>query len=83
MNAISRIIQRNLDPDLTEKLVNREVDKLIKALEEIVAWEMPSTGKFHGTGPRRKEYTYSYVYGSNGERRFIRQKAQEALDAIN
>lgn len=61
-------------------MTNEEI--LIKALEEIVSWDMPSTGKFHGTGPRVKEYTYAYLYGSNGEREVIRKKAQEALDAI-
>ena len=56
---------------------------LKKALERIVSWEMPATGKFHGTGPRIKEYSYSYLYGSKGEREVIRKIAQEALNEIN
>jgi hypothetical protein len=49
---------------------------LREALREIERWEMPKTGHFHPDGT---EQSYSWCYGSNGERDHIRSIARTAL----
>ena len=46
------------------------------ALQKIADWEMPPTNKFWPDG---KEIRYSYLYGSQGERDYIRSVALDAL----
>lgn len=57
-------------------------DKLAEALERVVAWDMPATGKFwpneDGTDSDRP-MSYGAAYGSNGERDYIRNVARAAL----
>jgi len=49
-------------------------------LEIIVQWKMPSSGEF--TDNKTHEYSYGYCYGSNGERQYIQDAAQRALELI-
>jgi len=62
-----------------EILYQRQISKqeLKKALEKVVEWKMPETEKFWNDGVT--PMSYSAAYGSNGERDYIRQIAQEAI----
>lgn len=70
-----------------EKTALREC---MQALEAIVKWQMPKTGRFSCGGYDGQhvgtcdpascfEYSYSAEYGSNGERDHIRSLAKKAL----
>lgn len=52
-------------------------DRLRAALERIERWEMPATGKKTADG---RPMSYSFCYGSNGERDYVRRVAREALE---
>lgn len=58
--------------------MQEELARCKAALQRIAKWkgEFPATGKFHDNG---EPMSYSYCYGSNGERDFMRNLAAEAL----
>jgi hypothetical protein len=62
----------------------RRVEKLEGALEKIERWhgELPATGRFWDDSagePKERPMSYSAVYGSNGERDYMRAIAAQAL----
>lgn len=60
---------------VTKAKTNREL-KMEAALQQIVAWQFPPTGKTWNDG---SPMSYGECYGSNGERDFMREIAIEAL----
>jgi hypothetical protein len=52
-----------------------------KALRVIQKWQLPSTGKLWDHGTYMEPMSYGACYGSNGERDFMRNVANEALSA--
>jgi hypothetical protein len=60
------------------------------ALERIVKWKLPpatykdwsEVDKGHADIPREIPCTFSFAYGTNGERDYFRKIAREALDGI-
>lgn len=55
------------------------VMKLEEALRKIVAWELPETGEYVDEEKTQKA-SYSFLYGSNGEREYMRSLAHTALE---
>ena len=59
---------------------NREI-KLETALKRIIEWNsFPETGEFY-SNDKTRPISYGAWNGSNGERDFMRNIAQEALDS--
>lgn len=56
-----------------------QVEVMRDALEAVIRWEMPITGKFHKSGD---PMSYGHCYGSNGERDYIRDLATQALAKV-
>ena len=56
-----------------------DINTLQTALRTILAWELPATGKFHSNG---EPMSYSYCWGANGERDYMRNVAQRALNKV-
>lgn len=57
--------------------LQRRCDGLEKALRTIIAWgPFPDTGNFHEDGT---PMSYSFCYGSNGQRDYMRDIAKAAL----
>lgn len=59
--------------------LREQVEVMRVALETVIHWNMPSTGKFHEDG---SPMSYGYCFGSNGERDYIRQVATQALAKV-
>lgn len=58
-----------------------KLDTAQQALQRIARWfgEFPETGRKHLDG---SPMSYSWVWGSNGERDYMRTVAQDALDEM-
>ncbi len=65
--------------DEAEEAIRNDNARYRAALTRIAKWfgEFPGTGKYHADGV---PMSFSYCYGSNGERDFMRGIAQDALD---
>lgn len=55
-------------------------DRYEPALKIVQQWQLPSTGQFWDDD-KTKPMSYAACYGSNGERDFMRNVANEALSA--
>ena len=53
--------------------------KMEVALRRVADWELPKTDEFVDE-EKTIPASYGYLYGSNGERNYIRQLAKNALD---
>lgn len=72
--------QTLLEKELKEQNTNYRlrIRELEQALQKIVNWEMPETGRFHDED-QTEPMSYSYCFGSNGERDYIRNLANIVL----
>lgn len=61
--------------------IDQENKRLRAALERIAKWEgeFPETGRFWDEPKNMQPMSYAACYGSNGERDYMRQVAQDAL----
>jgi len=62
--------------------LERRCAQLERALQAVVAWELPETGKFwpdHDGTDSDRPMSYGAAYGSNGERDYFRNLARQAL----
>jgi hypothetical protein len=72
-------------PGTTENgFIEAHLAVTIQALNKIVAWELPATGKFwpkdDGTGALSdRPMSYGACWGSNGERNYFREVAAKAI----
>lgn len=74
----------NINPNFLSELdtARAEIGRLRAALAKIERWELPRTGRvWNDNAPPSPENDMSYgaLYGSNGERDFMRQVARDAL----
>jgi hypothetical protein len=74
------------DPKTSEiqGLENR-LDIAVEALRRIVVWEFPATGQYWPNTDGSisdRPMSYGSLYGSNGERDFMRRLAQAALELV-
>jgi Lar family restriction alleviation protein len=69
--------------DWNTRTPTSQIAVLRTALERIVAWEMPKTGRYwdmHNESPEN-EMSYEACYGTHGEKAVIQNIAREALEA--
>lgn len=55
------------------------IERYKNALKRVEEWVMPETGKFYDDNGKKIPLSYSYCYGSNGERDYIKNIARNAL----
>lgn len=58
-----------------------EVEQLRRALTVVAEWKPETFPRVPDRDDPTKTYSYSFAYGSNGERDFMRDVAQKALDS--
>jgi hypothetical protein len=78
MSMVSEAIAENHAEEV--EALQQEIKRLRKALEFVLAWQFPATGKFWDD-EKTRPMTYGAAYGSNGERDYMKQYIREALNA--
>ncbi len=74
LSALCQVANETAQEHLKEKR------KMRTALTKIVNWELPETGQF--VDPEKTcPASYGFLYGSNGEREYMRKIASDALDS--
>lgn len=66
--------------ELEAHQLSENIIALRRALDRIERWELPATGKFWDK-EKTDPASYGAIYGSNGERDYIRAVARTAIDA--
>lgn len=79
-NTACRITYRQGATEYAEKWQEAQqlIERYEKALKFILKWEFPPTGQFWDVD-KLQPMSYAACYGSNGERDFMRNIANEAL----
>lgn len=63
------------------KKLEEDNSRLRNALQRIVSWDsFPDTGRFYDEPENTRPMSYAACYGSNGERDYMRQLAEDALN---